>query len=94
MLFWGGLNLGTHLTLLVCLGEQVRDCEGSLWENKKQSHYPLGVVREEREPLSAFLLKLQFLLHAVFSDLPGLRVGWGGVGWRTNGSGPAGRRGG
>lgn len=47
-------------------------------------------MREERVPLSAFLLKLRFLLHPVFSDFPRLRVGWGGVGWRTNGSGPAG----
>lgn len=41
-------------------------------------------------PLSAFLLKLQLVLHPGFSGFPGLRVGWGGVGWRTTGSGPAG----
>lgn len=41
-------------------------------------------------PLSAFLLKLQSVLHAGFSHFPRRRVGWGGVGWRTNGSGPAG----
>ena len=47
-------------------------------------------MREKRVPLSALLLKLQFLLHPGFSGLPGLRVGWGGVGWRATGSGPAG----
>ena len=42
-------------------------------------------------PLSTFLLGLQILLHPGFSGLPGMRVGWGGGGWRTTGSGPAAR---
>ena len=81
--------------------QQERNCEEKLWENKHThswahshtSHHPLErreVVRKKRVPLSTFLLRLQILLHPGFSGLPGMRVGWGGVGWRTTGSGPAG----
>lgn len=50
-----------------------------------------GAVREGGEGCRCPLFSSNSVwFHPGFSGLPGVRVGWGGVGWRTTGSGPAG----